>query len=161
MSNSPKITEWIQSIAVTVGVGFGLWEFVLHDKTEEKFKKESVLRLITSGQYQEINKSYNNMLSGVLEFNSLDSIDSIRWTQFKINISPYAKYLNAWAFCYGNSLCDKTLTIEYICPKVSAYESLMSSLLKKASSDINVSTPNYDILVTECKKITKNSQDKI
>ena len=50
-------------------------------------------------------------------------------TQTIIRLTPYTQYLESFAFCYDEGLCDKETSRAFVCDKIWPYETMMETIL--------------------------------
>lgn len=110
-----SITDWIQAIAVTIGIFFAIQEFVLKDRVEERLKKEAVMQLIVSGQSASISDSAQKIQTLFTQLNSKQDPSVADWGNLQAVYFPIQAHLSAWGFCYHHDMCDQALTEAYIC----------------------------------------------
>ncbi len=132
-----SITDWIQALAVTIGVVFAMREFILHDRQEERLRKEAVLQLIISGQNESISKSAQKMLKAFTKLINKEGVSREEWVNLQAIYFPMQAHLSAWGFCYQNSMCDRNLTEAYICENLVDFDKL------RVIVNVKVGKPNF------------------
>jgi len=146
-----SITDWIQALAVVVGVAFATWEFVLQDRAQERLQKEAVLQLIISGQNASISDSaqkiqdvYNRLMK-----NKDASIEE--WVNLQTIYFPIQAHLSAWGFCYHNNMCEPQLTEAYICENLVDFDKFREVVNNKVNNANFTREKGYAALLDVCK----------
>lgn len=147
-----SITDWIQALAVTIGVAFATWEFVLKDRAQEHLKKEAVLQLIVSGQNQSISTSAQNIQQKFSELQANPDASLQEWGQLQTIYMPIQAYLSAWGFCYHNEMCDRELTEAYICNSLTDFDKFRVVVNQKVNRPDFNREEGYAALLKVCQK---------
>ena len=144
-----SITDWIQTVAVVIGIGFALWEFVLHNKAEIQAKKNFVSNLILNSSNENLVKSVETLSIIYRELSNNNAASLKEDIKFNSGILPLKHHYDTWGFCYANDLCDKKLTTKYICGDLISFDRTLSEY----ASALNASYNNQDFseLLADCK----------
>lgn len=145
-----SITDWIQALAVTVGVAFATWEFVLHDRAQEHLKKEAVLQLIVSGQNESISSSAQQIQQVFNELMNKKDATREEWVNLQTIYFPIQAHLSAWGFCYHNEMCDRDLTEAYICENIVDFDQFRELVNKKVNNPNFTREKGYSALLNAC-----------
>jgi len=142
-------TDWIQAVAVVIGVGFALWEFVLHNKTEVQAKKNFVSNLILNSSNEGLITSVAALSRIAVELSNNNAASLKDDIKLNSEILPLKHHYDTWGFCYANDLCDKKLTIRYICDDLILFD----HTLRDYASALKIPYLNRDFfqLVSDCK----------
>ena len=146
----PSITDWIQAIAVTIGIAFAIREFVLHDRAQEQLKKEAVLQLIVSGQNESISKSAQQIQQVYGELRKKQNPSQEEWENLQMIYFPIQAYLSAWGFCYHNNMCNPALTEAYICNSLVDFDKFRVEVNKRANKPDFTREEGYAALLNVC-----------
>lgn len=146
----PSITDWIQALAVTMGVAYAAWEFILHDRAQEKLKKEAVLQLMLSGQNESISKSAHEIQKVFSELRKNDEASIEDWVKLQAIYFPIQAHLSAWGFCYHNNMCDKKLTEAYICENLLDFDKFRALVNEKVNRPDFQREEGYGALLERC-----------
>lgn len=111
MKNPPSVTDWIQAIAVTIGIGFALWEFVLHDRGEAREQAAGVRDLILARQSDAVAAAFEKMeIYRAVGYGTAREQREQAAAAYTVN-----NWFSAWGFCYSSQLCERKLTRDFIC----------------------------------------------
>jgi len=146
---SPSITDWIQTVVVVVGITAALWEFVLHDRDLEKQRKQFVFNLIVAGfdaSHSESNKEFFEVYTGKKKINKDNALDVL------LKLIPLQTYYDSWGYCYNTMLCDRQLTIDYICGDVIKFNEVKKIVFNEFADSYNLDKDQIDLII-DCKKI--------
>ena len=149
-----SITDWIQALAVTIGVIFALREFILHDRAQERLKKEAVLQLIVSGQNESISKSAQNIQHVFNRLKKKKDATREEWVNLQTVYFPIQAHLSAWGFCYHNNMCDRALTEAYICENLVDFDKFRVLVNEKVGRSDFAKEKGYAALLEVC--VSKN-----
>lgn len=146
----PSITDWIQAIAVTIGIAFAIREFVLHDRAQERLKKEAVMQLIVSGQSDSISNSAQSIQEVFGTLMKKENATVQEWQKLQAIYFPLQAYLSAWGFCYHNNMCDQGLTEGYICDTLVDFDQFREVVNQKAGNAEFTRETGYSALLKVC-----------
>lgn len=123
-ATSSKVTDWIQAVAVVIGIAVGIWQFVIHDRDSELQRRKSVVDLIVAGQSTEIQNAYKIIIKYIIDKDSQPQ----PWKDGGsfAGLIPFEQYMQAWGFCYQQNLCDQKLTLLFTCSQVDVYWRLLN-----------------------------------
>lgn len=147
---SSSITDWIQALAVVIGVAFATREFVLHDRAQERLKKEAVLQLIISGQNDSISSSAQKLQQAFTALQRQDNTTAAQWGELQTLYFPIQAYLSAWGFCYHNHMCERELTEAYICNSLVDFDKFRALVNEKVNKANFSREKGYAALLEVC-----------
>lgn len=156
MRMKSSITDWIQAIAVVIGIAFAIWEFVLHDREKERDQRRAVFELVKIYQSESIQSSLKEFFSRSKDFRD-DVVKEGEPLQFHVTTLPIVSYYDSWAFCYEHDLCDRELAKEIVCPDFLEVDSMMRVMLKKLGKPFEFTDPHYVNFHHVCTEQTKKS----
>ncbi len=143
------VTDRIQTIAVIIGISFGIWEFVLHDREAELAKKVFISDMILS-------RSSEAMVDSIIALSEIekalsdgDAINLVSAISFNSKLLPLKNHFDGWGFCYENQLCDEELAVKYICNDLSEFDSIITKYAATLSAE--KSSKDYSTLLKACK----------
>lgn len=145
-----SVTDWIQALAVTIGVVFALREFILHDRVEERSKKEAVFQLIISGQNESISKSAQSIQRVFYELMKKEQVATKDWVHLQTIYFPIQAHLSAWGFCYNHNMCNRELTEAYICDNLIDFDKFRAIVNKKVNNPNFTRGKSYQTLLNVC-----------
>jgi len=145
-----SITDWIQALAVTIGVVFAVREFVLHDRVQERLRKEAVLQLIVSGQSESISNSAGKIQKIFNDLMKKNNATREEWVNLQTIYFPIQAHLSAWGFCYHNNMCDQNLTEAYICENLVDFDKFRVVVNKKVDKPDFTREKGYAALLNVC-----------
>ncbi len=145
-----SITDWIQALAVTIGIAFAMREFVLHDRAQERLQKEAVLQLIVSGQNESISKSAQRIQEVFNELIKKKDATKEEWGHLQTIYFPIQAHLSAWGFCYHNNMCNRNLTEAYICENLVDFDKFRVVVNNKVDKPDFTREKGYAALLNVC-----------
>ena len=145
-----SITDWIQAIAVTIGIAFAIREFVLYDRVQERLKKEAVMQLIVSGQSGAISESAQKIQAMYGELRSKKEPTLAEWGNLQAVYFPIQAHLSAWGFCYYNDMCDRQLTEAYICNSLVDFDQFREFVNQQVNNTNFQREQGYGALLNAC-----------
>ena len=145
-----SITDWIQAIAVTIGIFFAIQEFVLKDRVQERLKKEAVMQLIISGQNASISDSAEKIQTLFTKLNADPSATMSDWGNLQAVYFPIQAHLSAWGFCYHHDMCDQALTEAYICDSLVDFDQFREFVNKQVNNTNFEREQGYAALLKAC-----------
>jgi len=116
-------TDWIQAVAVVIGVAFAIWGLVIQDRAAELSKKEAVFQLILAGGDESLTNSLKELSKELPNLNK-DDIDELRIIELSAIYTPFEQHYNSWGFCFENDLCKKELTLRYVCEGLISFNNI-------------------------------------
>lgn len=146
----PSITDWIQAIAVVIGVAFALQEFVLHDRAQDRLEKETVMQLIISGQDESVSNSARELQQELTKLMQSESPTKADWGNLQMIYFPMQSHLTAWGFCYHNGMCDQELTEAYICKSLVDFDAFREMVNQNAGNPDFTREEGYAALLSTC-----------
>ena len=146
----PSITDWVQALAVTIGVVFAMREFVLHDRAQERLRKEAVLQLIISGQNESISESAQKIQEVFSQLMKKKDTTREEWVNLQTIYFPIQAQLSAWGFCYHNNMCEKNLTEAYICKNLVDFDKFRVIVNQKVGNSDFTREKGYETLLNVC-----------
>ena len=146
-----SITDWIQAVAVVIGIYFVICEFVIHDRQENRDQKVFTSEMILSGSVESVHDSISAILS--LDNVSFENLNVHELVSFKVKLIALDNYMDQWGFCYEHSLCDRELALNYMCLDIIPYAE-MENVLDKVAEELlgdNARGSNlYKTLLSDC-----------
>jgi len=142
-----SIRDWIQTIAVVIGISLGVWEFFIHDRIQENARKAFVSDMIIKGTSDSVMKSYASLPKLKQIFSEGKHTPDV--DKFEFDVLALDSYFDAWGFCYKNNLCDRFLTKEYVCRMLISYSKLEKEFDGLTEREYKIDQ-DYALLLTDC-----------
>lgn len=121
--SDPLVTDWIQAVAVAFGIVAAVWQFVIHDRQANRQSRQAVVDLIVAGQSDVLVSAAQAAINWPEKLAPSRELDEI-----VAKLLPLEAHLEAWAFCYEQSLCERALVLEYSCNNVLSLSFLKSQI---------------------------------
>ncbi len=153
------ITDRIQTLAVVIGIGFGIWEFVLHDREAELSKIVLVSDLILSRSSDVMVDAITAISELQIALSKSEAISFSSAVALNSRLVPLKNHFDSWGFCYENHLCDKELAAKYICDDLVVFDSILTEYAIALSLDYKTNR-DYSLLLNHCnneaRKVVEN-----
>lgn len=149
MRNS-SFTDWIQTLAIVIGVGCAIFEFIIQDRQTAIFKKEAVLRLIEHTQSESFSSASSNLYLKWASIHAKEEISNQQLMDYIVAATPFEKHYSAWNVCYEGEICDPELTLKVVCSQINAFDKTVSEIFAKAKFETNIMRKNYQALHADC-----------
>jgi hypothetical protein len=161
LSTLVQIGNLVQVVAVVLGVGFSLWEFVLKDRDFIRLQRETTIRLVLNEGLKEEESRAFHYLSQHLHCKSPDVDSKFKWgcTEFSKppeNLSdwramqkitgPVHKRLSRIAVCIKSGLCDADLTKNLVCFEVRTLKNVNNRLYAETKVASGVGVPLSELI---------------
>lgn len=153
MRNS-SITDWIQAIAVVVGVGFAIRELVIYDRASELNQRAAVSNLLLAGQSDAVMDAYRELLRGKKNMKESGALSETEWFDLQLAVSPIKEHFLTWSFCYSASLCDRSLVLDAVCFRAKTYEKIMKEMRPATISEVPEKRRTYISMLEDCEKLS-------
>ncbi|WP_308917973.1 hypothetical protein [Jannaschia sp. LMIT008] len=126
-----SVTDWIQAVAVVIGVAFAIYELRISNRSIERVQKEATyahyISLIEGDELDDL--TYLGLSVG---FVGLDLEEMNAHMQV---IEKADRVLHGAAFCHDNDICHSELSQEMFCPMVTSLLEIRDAVVDHYDGD--------------------------
>lgn len=151
MTKTEIFFETIKAVAVVIGVGFAVYEFVLKDRERDRARAVFTQELIQfdlsdsiSESTQWLEKNGERLMAEMQQ----GDIEAARELERELN--PQFQLFKAWGTCIALDICDAEVGKAYICQRAISFYTLKTAIMQLRGHSLDALNKQFKDLVATC-----------
>ncbi len=131
--DKPSITDWIQTFCVVSALIFAVYELRFASTLSNRELKQRAADMLAKGSTESVIAS----ASALLKLSNSPAIETVDKREILTAMTPMSEYLLEWGVCYDNGICDKQISMDYACSRISSYENRAELIFERYAIEFN------------------------